>query len=317
MRWVSRYFDQNGLIRAVTDASFDVYRGEVFGLLGPPGSGKTTVLRILAGRLAPSEGKVKVFGRGPKRRAVRSRVGYLAQHADDTHSRMVSEVCDFLKDVFWLKAMQRQTGVRAATAERKDRRGMLRQILVKNPELLLLDEPFSELEPAACDELLQLIRAFKQQGRTVILTGSSLTHTKDVCDRLAVLRRGQIEAIGTLRDLLATRAGLHYVSDLLPQVTAEGALELIRKDLDVRADPSQTGLEAPHATAPQTGAKAHPTPDGILRPLVKRGEPEVAPKVKSGPTVNHEMLAALTRKPSDDLPSRGEGGGNTQVKPDP
>src|ERR1035438_9350541 len=84
MRGVSRYFDQSGFVRALSNVSFEVRRGEVFGLLGPSGSGKSTTIRILAGRLPPSEGKARMFGRPPRRHSARMRVGYLPQRPSHT-----------------------------------------------------------------------------------------------------------------------------------------------------------------------------------------------------------------------------------------
>jgi ABC-2 type transport system ATP-binding protein len=304
-------------VRALTNVNLEVYRGEVFGLLGPAGSGKTTLIRILAGQLSPSEGKAKVFGHSPRRRATRARVGHLPQNSSDTRSYLLSEVVDFLKEVFWLTKIGYQKSQPPSDAKGKDHRGILRQILLKNPELVLLDEPFSELDSAACDEVLQFIRVLKQNGRTVILSGRSLVHTKEICDRLAVLRRGQIEVVGSLHDFLARDDALYCVSDLLPQATAERALNLIRQDLGVPLDLSQTSIETQKTNAPETSSKALSTPEGILQPLVKRVESDPAPKVQSVATVNHELLAALTRNPSDDEPSRSGVGEKSPAKPDP
>jgi ABC-2 type transport system ATP-binding protein len=315
VRWVSRYFDQPGFVRALTNVNMEVHRGEVFGLLGPPGSGKTTLIRILAGQLSTSEGKVKVFGRSPRRRAIRARIGYLPQNVNETRPHLLFDVVDFLKEVFWLTEIGYRKSKRPSDAKGKDCRGLLRQILLKNPELVLLDEPFSELDPAGFDEVLEFVRVLKQHGRTVILSGRSLANTKEICDRLAVLRRGQIEAMGTLHDFLARGDALYCVSDLLPQATAERALSLIRQDLGVPADLSQTIIETRKTDAPETSTKALSTPEGILQPLVQRVEPDPAPKAQSEAKVNHELLAALTRNPSE--PLRNEAGEKSPAKPDP
>jgi ABC-2 type transport system ATP-binding protein len=315
VRCVNRYFDQPGFVRALTNANLEVHRGEVFGVLGPAGSGKSTLMRILAGQLSPSEGKARVFGRSPRRRSSRARVGFLPQNANETRSNPLSAIVDFLKEVFWLTKIGFRKSQRPADAKGKDCRGLLRQILLKNPELVLLDEPFSELDPAGCDEVLEFVRVLKQHGRTVILSGRSLTHTKEICDRLAVLRRGQIEAMGTLQDFLERRDALYCISDLLPHPTAGRALNLIRRDLGVPDDLDQTITKTRSTNAAETSAQPLSTPEGILQPLVKRVEPDPAPKVPSGAKVNHELLAALTRNPPE--PSRSEVGENSPSKPDP
>ncbi len=149
-QWVSRYFDQPGF--ALTKVNLEIYRGEVFGLLGPAGSGKSTLMRIWAGRLSPSEGKAKVLGRSPNRRAVRARVGYLPQNSNDRRSHVLSEVVDFLKEAFWLTKIGFRKS-KPSHAEENDRHKHLRQILLKNPEVVLLDDPFSEMrDPTDRDE---------------------------------------------------------------------------------------------------------------------------------------------------------------------
>ena len=316
MRGICRYFDQPGFVRALTNVNLEVHRGEVFGLLGPAGSGKSTLINILAGTLSPSEGKAKVFGRSPRRRSTRARIGYVPQNANETRSNLFADVVDFLKEVFWLTKIGSRTPHPPSDAKGKDHRGILRQILLKNPELVLLDEPFSELDPAACDEVLEFIRVLKQRGRTVILSGRSLTHTKEICDRLAVLRHGQIEVMGTLHDFLARGDALYCVSDLLPQTTAERALNLIRLDLGVPGDLDQSLVET-QTIASETSTSELSTPEGILQPLVKGVEPDPAPKVQSEVTVNHELLAALTRNPPDGGRSRSEVGEKSPTKPDP
>ena len=315
--WVSRYFERPGFFRALTNVNLEVYPGEVFGLLGPAGSGKTTLIRILAGRLSPSEGKAKVFGRSPRRSAIRARIGYLPQNSSDTRSYLLSDVVDFLKELFWLTKIGYRKSQPSSDAKEKDRRGILRQILLKNPGLVLLDEPFSELDRAACDEVFEFIRVLKQHGRTVILSDRSLAHTKEVCDRLAVLRRGQIEAMGTLDDFLARPDALYSVSDLLPQGTAERALDLIRQDLDVPHDLSQRSNETQNKIASEAESKPLSAPEEILETLVKRVVPDPAPKKQSEATVNHDMLAALTRNPSHDEASRSGVGEESPAKPDP
>src|ERR1039457_4972242 len=110
MRGVSRYAYNPHFVRALTDVSFEVRRGEVFGLLGPSGSGKTTTIRILAGRLSPSEGKARMFGRPPRRHSARMRVGYLPQRPSHTKSHFLAQVVGFLRDVFiWSTRNPRST----------------------------------------------------------------------------------------------------------------------------------------------------------------------------------------------------------------
>ena len=302
MRAVSRYFDHPSFVRALTNVSFEVRRGEVFGLLGPTGSGKSTALRILAGRLTPSDGKAKVFGVPPRRRALRARVGYLPQQPTHAHSQFFLEVLGLLRDLFSrTKSDSRQPKALAQTAG-KERAAGLKQILVKNPALVLLDEPFSGLDAVAGGEMQQLIGSLARQGRTVILSSSCLTYTKDVCHRLAVLSRGRIEATGTLQDLLATRDGLCHVGSLLPPATADRVLEMIRREL---APSDLPGADA--EPAPGIREKHQATANPTLAPLLKAAPPSPAPANEVGSTVNHDLLTALTKPAEHQVPPPAPG----------
>ena len=303
MRGVSRYGYNPHFVRALTDVSFEVRRGDVFGLLGPAGSGKSTVIRILAGRLSPSEGKARVFGHSPWRLSTRARVGYLPQNPIHARSRFLLKALGLLSDLFRpQKGNAGQPNVPAEFAG-KERHVLLMQALLKNPDLVLLDEPFAGLDLGGCNETKRLIRALAQQGRTVILSSGSLAFTKDICDRVAVLSQGQIAATGTLEQLLATTAGLRHLVGLLPQPTAERVLEMIRHDMGTRGSPSNTPLQAPERNPPgvsmEPAADAPDNPqtaaDATLVPLLKAVASDPGRANEFGSTVNHEMLAALAK----------------------
>jgi hypothetical protein len=122
--------------------------------------------------------------------------------------------------------------------------------------------------------------------------------------------------MGTLDDFLSRPDALYCVSDLLPQATAERALNLIRQDLDVPLDLSQRN-ETQNKIASEVDTEPLAAPEEILQPLVKRVVPDPAPKKQSEATVNHDMLAALTRNRSDDEASRSGVGEKRSAKPDP
>ena len=303
MRRVSRYFDKSGFVRALTDVSFEVRRGEVFGLLGPSGSGKSTAIRILAGRLSPSEGKARVFGRPPRRPAARMRVGYLPQSPSHNQSHLWAQAMSFLRDLFtWRKTAPRPEPADIVPAN--ERRAILKQALLKKPDLLLLDEPFARLDPAGCAEMSDLIVALARRGKTVILTSDSLTYAKDVCDRFAVCYAGKIEALGTLDEILAATDAIRVTGAVLPQATAQRLLEALREGLGRPGSSAKPSISRPQggwpiaahaaATEPATGAA---TPDEVLAPLV--GSPSTAApnevQEQSDSPVNHDRLAALTK----------------------
>ena len=291
MRGVTRYFDiNNRLGRALTEISFEVDRGEVFGLLGPSGSGKSTTLRILAGRLPHSEGKARVFGRHPQRRPTRIRVGYLPQRQSHDQPRFVAQVIRRLSFAsMWRRKTPASTPVDLLPANQ--RLSLLKQALAGNPELLLLDEPFSGFDAARCVEMKDLILGLARRGRTVILTSDSLTHAKDVCDRVAVYYAGKIEAIGTLDEILATREALRTTGPILPQETAQRLLRTLREDLGcpvVTAEPSPLISQAPLAMANPAALNAESASN------------EVQGQVPA--PIDNELLAVLTKPARTTLP---------------
>jgi ABC-2 type transport system ATP-binding protein len=303
MSGVSRYFDKPRFMRALTDVSLEVRRGEVLGLIGPSGSGKSTTLRILAGRLSTSEGKARVFGRPPRRRAARTRVGYLPQKPSHNSAQLLAQVVDFLRDLFSRRKRQPRSPAEDTNAG-NERRMVLKQVVLKNPHLLLLDEPFAALDAAGCVEIKDLILTLARRGKTVILTSDSLAQAIDVCDRFAVYYAGKIESIGTLDEILATTDAIRVTGPVLPPESAQRVMEALRESLGrpgpaaelpaPRAD-GDSPAAAPAAVTEQATVAA--PADEKLLPLAGRpGEAASnAVQEQTGPHVNHDRLAALTK----------------------
>src|SRR6266566_1773996 len=227
---VSRYFDNPHSVRALTRVSFEVRRGEVFGLLGPSGSGKSTTLRILAGRLSPSDGKARVFDCKPGRHSAKMRVGYLPQRPSHNRSHLLVQAMDFVRALcIWRK--RRPLREPSDTIPGNKRFAILKQLLIRNPDLLLLDEPFCGLGAAGCSEIKDLVMALARRGKTIILTGDSLAHARDVCDRVALFYAGKIEALGTLDEILATKEVMRAISPVLAAETAQRLLRVLLEEL--------------------------------------------------------------------------------------
>jgi ABC-2 type transport system ATP-binding protein len=301
MRGVSRHFETPRFVRALTDVSFEVRRGEVFGLLGPSGSGKTTTLRILAGQLSPSEGKAKVFGRLPRRRSVRLRVGYVPQGRSHAQSHLFAQAMRFLKDLF-LGGQRYPRSEAGDIVAGNERRSILKQVLARNPDLLLLDEPFASLDADGRAEMRNLIGALARRGKTVILASDSLTCAKDVCDRFAVYYAGKIEAFGTLDEILATTDAIRVTGPVLPQETAQRVLEALREGLGqpgsaAEPHPRQQGDSPTAAPATLTEpASVAATIAEVLAPLVgSPGAAVGATREQTASPVNNDRLAALTK----------------------
>src|SRR2546428_7998549 len=241
--------------RAVDNGDFEVRRGEVFGLLGPNGSGKSTTVKILLGLLYPTKGHVEVFGHSPRHVATKSRIGYLPEESYLYRYLNSRETLDFFGRLFTLPNGERenraeqllemvgltQTRTRAVGEFSKgmQRRIGLAQALINDPDLVILDEPTAGLDPIGCREVKDLIIALARRGKTVILSSHLLSDVEDVCDRVVIYYGGKVQALGTLKELLATPDAVRITTPVLPRETMERVLEIIRKDVstgEVRVD---------------------------------------------------------------------------------
>jgi hypothetical protein len=200
----------------------------------------------------------------------------------------------------------------------------MKRILFQKTKVVLLDEPFLALDAPGRIEMMECIRTIAQQGRTVIVCSDSLIHTKDICNRLAILYRGEVQAIGTIEELLAKPENLRFITDLLPDEMAGRLLEMVRLGIGVSdpiiGPPPQTQgrapAQSPAAEAMPLGRMPGPTPETILAPLL-RATPTGSDQVSEPTsTVNHEMLAALAR-PSGEPPAHQTEQPNSPKATDP
>jgi ABC-2 type transport system ATP-binding protein len=248
--------------RAVDNVSFDVRRGEVFGLLGPNGSGKSTTVKMLLGLLFPTNGHIELFGQSPRHVATKSRVGYLPEESYLYRYLNSDETLDFFGNLFDLPANERKQRaeqlldmVGLSQARRRQvgefskgmqRRIGLAQALINDPDLVILDEPTAGMDPLGCREVKDLILALARRGKTVILSSHLLSDVEDVCDRVVIYYGGKIQAMGTLKDLLATPDAVRITAPILPRQTLERVLAVIREDVaddKVRIDTPTQNLE--------------------------------------------------------------------------
>jgi ABC-2 type transport system ATP-binding protein len=211
-----------GLLRtrvtAVRGVSFTVERGDIFGFLGPNGAGKTTTIKMLTGLIAPTGGSATIFGeRVPSPRA-RGRVGFLPENPYIypylTPTEFV-ELCARLSGLSRSAARARartvldQVGILYASDRPVGRlsKGMLQRTglaaaLVADPELLILDEPMSGLDPVGRKEVRDLIVDERRRGRTIFFSTHILNDVETLCDRVTILRRGEVVVSGRLEELL-------------------------------------------------------------------------------------------------------------------
>jgi ABC-2 type transport system ATP-binding protein len=339
--------------RAVDGVDFDVRRGEVFGLLGPNGSGKSTTVKLLLGLLYPTKGHIEVFGHSPRHVQTKSRIGYLPEESYLYRYLNSRETLDFFGNLFRLGRGERdnraeqllemvglsQTRMRAVGEFSKgmQRRIGLAQALINDPDLIILDEPTSGLDPIGCREVKDLILALARRGKTVILSSHLLSDVEDVCDRVVIYYGGKIQAMGTLKDLLATPDAIRITTPALPRETMERVLEIIRKDvagakveidtptqnlesyfLDVVQKARRAASETSGATSGarvaaylRAGDDGRPPAEKILERLALPQSAQPVPSkppapVAPAPKVDDKKLEALTKAaeptPSPDKP---------------
>jgi ABC-2 type transport system ATP-binding protein len=202
----------------VKGVSFTVRKGEIFGFLGPNGAGKTTTIKMLTGLIAPSGGEAFLFGRAVPSPEAREGIGFLPENPyvyPYLTPREFVELCGRLSGMRGAllrgraEEVLRQVNV-AYAADRQVRRlskGMLQRTglaaaLVSDPEMLILDEPMSGLDPVGRKEVKDLIFAERDRGRTIFFSTHILSDVEAMCDRVAILREGRVVVSGALRTLL-------------------------------------------------------------------------------------------------------------------
>jgi ABC-2 type transport system ATP-binding protein len=205
-------------VQALNSLTLDVKRGEVFGLLGPNGSGKTTTLKLLLGLLFPTNGEVRVLGKPAHDVDKNERIGYLPEESYLYRFLNADETLDFYGRLFKMSGDERKRRrdslierVGLQNARRRQlkeySKGMTRRIglaqaLINDPELVLLDEPTSGLDPLGTRDMKDMILDLKRQGKTVVMSSHLLADVQDVCDRIAILYAGELKVLGRVQDLL-------------------------------------------------------------------------------------------------------------------
>ena len=205
---------------ALDGVTFAVQRGELHGFVGPNGAGKTTSLKLICTLLEPQHGKVSVFGHDVVQHVVRirKRLGYMPDHFSMYRQMTVYEYLDFFAAAYGITGKKRDeviTDVLELTdmGGRRDSliqglsRGMqqrvsLARVLVNDPDLLLLDEPASGLDPRARIELMDILRALQGMGKTIFISSHILSELAELCDSVTIIDRGKIKFSGPMDDLL-------------------------------------------------------------------------------------------------------------------
>lgn len=208
-------------VQALKALDLEIRQGEIFGLLGPNGSGKSTTIKLLLGLLFPTSGEALVFGQDASDVKKNERIGFLPEESYLYKFLSADETLDFYGRLFDMPAETRKkrideliemVGLKGARRRqlKEYSKGMTRRIglaqaLINDPELIILDEPTTGLDPIGTREMKNLILRLRDQGKTVLMCSHLLADVQDVCDRIAILYQGELKELGRVDDLLKVR----------------------------------------------------------------------------------------------------------------
>jgi ABC-2 type transport system ATP-binding protein len=292
--------------RSLDNVSFQVEEGEVFGFLGPNGSGKTTTMKLLLGLIFPTSGTARVRGRAIDDIEMHREIGYLPEQPYFYDYLTARELLDYYAQFSNFSAGERRervtrflerVGLTAAADVqlRKFSKGMLQragiaQAILHDPPVVILDEPMSGLDPVGRREIRDIILELKNQGRTVFFSTHILSDAEMLCDRVAVLAGGKLQGVGAPREIVAMQAqamellfelreGRALPADLAAQVTKIGG----RSRVTVPEDQLYVALEQLRGVDARilSVSPVHPTLEDYFFQLVggavtKRGLEEIS-----------------------------------------
>ncbi len=206
-------------ITALRGVTFSVKEGETFGLLGHNGAGKTTLLKLLTGLIHPDSGEVSIFGESPSSLRAKQKIGFLPENPYFYTYLTPREILTFYGELFSISGKDIQNRVEdilktvnlsswADIPIKKFSKGMIQRVgvaqaLINDPELLILDEPMTGLDPVGRKELKEIILSLKEHGKTIIFSSHILSDVEMICDRVAILIKGKIVEEGDIESLTA------------------------------------------------------------------------------------------------------------------
>ncbi len=208
-------------VRALNGVNLTINRGEIFGYLGPNGSGKTTTLKLLMGIIHPDSGEIRVLDKTPKDISVKEKIGFLPESPYFYDYLKAGEFLDFYARLFAIplgvrkekiRSLLKMVGLEDKADEplRRFSRGMLQRIgiaqtLINDPELIILDEPMGGLDPLGRAEVKEIIHKLRDEGKTIIFSSHILPDVEAIADRVGILVDGKIRDVGDLDELLKKR----------------------------------------------------------------------------------------------------------------
>ena len=241
------------------DVNVTFSAGKRYGLTGPNGSGKSTTIKLILGLLFPSSGRVLVFDKDASETSKNERIGYLPEESYLYKFLTAEETLDFSGRLFYMAGREREqrvdelvrlVGLHGARHRqlREFSKGMTRRVglaqaLINNPDLILLDEPTTGLDPIGTREMKDLILALRDQGKTILMCSHQLADVQDVCDRVAILHQGELKELGRVTDLLKVQDVTEVHAEGLSEDAKAEIAEVIK-----RHGGTVTSIDNPTAT---------------------------------------------------------------------
>ncbi len=357
-------------VRAVENVNLEVRRGEVFGLLGPNGSGKSTTIKMILGLLHSTQGRIAVLGHRPEDVDVKKRIGYLPEESYLYRFLNASETLDYYGRLFHQSPAQRKRRIEMLLemvgldgvqrrqvgeySKGMQRRIGLAQALINDPELLILDEPTTGMDPIGTRQIKDLILKLKERGKTILLCSHLLADVQDVCDRVSIMFGGKVIEEGTLDQLLVqqdvttidaqqlddqtiqeieevlARRGKHIDRISSPRQSLEHLfLDLIKREQD--RGTATAGARAGGRIAAflggdeeETTAAEHRTQQ-VIEDLTKPqaelasspAQPDTKPEESKEPEVDASVIGGLTEAKPAPVPPPAESTGAEKAKQEP
>jgi len=320
-------------VYAVSDLNLQIRHNEVFGLLGPNGSGKTTMLKVLLGLLYPTKGKALCLGGDASDPKISARIGFMPEESYLYRYLNARETLDFYGRLFGLPSKVRKMRIEAlldmvglkAVANRPigtfskgmARRIALAQALINDPDLLMLDEPTTGLDPIGTRQIKDLILELAKRGKTVLLCSHLLADVEDVCDRIAILYGGKIQSEGKVKELLQQTNKMQITTGVISDTAVEKIKQIVRDEqadcvvtspMDkletffIRTVATAQQLSVPTSGAVSTTRIGHflapqTHPESILDKLVSTPAPREVP---SKPPTTKQVVPIETSEPKPD-----------------
>ncbi|RPI14640.1 MAG: ABC transporter ATP-binding protein [Ignavibacteriae bacterium] len=249
----------NQKVRALNNFTFDVNQGEIFGLLGPNGAGKTTLIKILLAITFPTSGTAKVFGLDSRNYKWKNKVGYLPENHkfpnylsgeqvlsyygklsgmkhDETLKKKISELLEVMGLTQW-----RKTKIKKYSKGMMQKLG-LAQSMINDPDLIFLDEPTDGVDPIGRKEIRDILIGMKEKGKTIFLNSHLLSEVEMICDRVAILNKGDLIKEGNVDDL--TRAEEIYIVETIEPIDIETKGKILGLDTNAGIGENEVHSEA-------------------------------------------------------------------------